>query len=262
MTFLKYNKKDIIDQVIWLRLSQLLVNDRYKKGEFKIPIHLALGHEAVAVAIDIFVGETDTLFLSHRNIHFNLIRMGSLKEALDEYSLKSHGLANGTLGSMNLCNLDRNVVYSSSILGNNLSVATGYALGNKAKSPKPGVVIVQTGDGAIEEGSFMESLLFASSHQLPLIFLVENNEWSLGTQIADRRCDIDLQKLGASFGIEHHILQSNDVFEYIEYFSSIRNAQHQMEGPIIVEVKLTTLGYWYKQDGDRTEKKFINYHYS
>ena len=146
---MKQKELNIIRKIIWLRLAQILVNDRYKKGDFVVPIHLAMGHESIAVATDSVMQEKDALFLTHRNIHYNLVRMGSLKEELDEYYLRETGLAKGHLGSMNLSNPDKNVIYASSILGNNLSVGSGFALGNKVKNLK-GVVFIVTGDGGIE----------------------------------------------------------------------------------------------------------------
>ena len=59
----------ILREIIWLRLSQIYINELYKKGDFKIPIHLALGHESIAVAVDNSMEVNDSLFLTHRNIH-------------------------------------------------------------------------------------------------------------------------------------------------------------------------------------------------
>ena len=254
-----HKNRNMISKIIWLRLAQVLVNQRYKNGDFSVPIHLAMGHETIAVAIDNIMGAQDNLFLTHRNIHYNLVKLGTLKEELDEYYLKSSGLAKGHLGSMNLSNPVKNINYSSSILGNNLPVACGFALANKAKDIN-GVVIMVTGDGAIEEGSFYESLLFLKSNSLPSIILVENNEWSLGTRIDERRANIDLSKLARSLDIEYLFLEKNDPFEYQEKLALIRSKTLQSSSPVIVEVKLTTLGYWYKKTEDQPKGKFINYH--
>jgi len=251
--------RDIIRKIIWLRLAQILINKRYKSGDFLVPIHLAMGHETIAVVIDAIMGTEDNLFLTHRNIHYNLIKMGTLKEELDEYYLKSDGLANGLLGSMNLSNPVKNINYSSSILSNNLPVGCGFALANKVKNVN-GVVIIVTGDGAIEEGSFYESLLFLKSNKLPSIILIENNEWSLGTRISERRADIDLSKLAGSLDIDYVYLEKNDPFEYREKIASIRSKALKLCSPVVVEVKLTTLGYWYKESDDHPGGKFINYH--
>jgi len=253
------DKKQIIEQIIRLRIAQILVNERYKNGDFKIPIHLAMGHESLAVAVDRSIGNDDNLVLTHRNIHYNLARMDTLKEEMDEYYLKNTGISNGHLGSMNMSNPKRNIVYSSSILGNNLPVATGLALGNKLNK-KDAVVFVVTGDGAIEEGSLWESLLFMKSNNLNTVIIVENNQWSLGTKIEERRCDIYLDKIADSLGIYYTSLQGNNPFKYIEKVSSCRAKSVENNSPVILEVHLTTLGYWYMKTEENPEGKLINYH--
>ena len=253
------NIKQISEEIIRLRLSQIQVNERYKNGEFKIPIHLALGHESLAVAVDRSMGEEDHLFLTHRNIHYNLARLGTLGAEMAEYYLKDSGIANGHLGSMNLSNPAKNIVYSSSILGNNLAVASGYALGNKANKNN-GVVFLVTGDGAMEEGSFYESLVFMKSNDLNIIIIVENNSWSLGTKIDERRCEIDLSKLTNSIGIEYFSLNGNNPIDYVQQVRSHRTKSLENNTPVLIEVQLTTLGHWNMKTEEYPAGKFINYH--
>ncbi|MFC2005199.1 thiamine pyrophosphate-dependent enzyme [Chloroflexota bacterium] len=250
---------EIAREILRIRLSQMIVNEKYKNGEFKIPIHLALGHEAIAVAVDAIMGEEDQLVLSHRNIHYNLARSKSLKPELDEYFLKKEGLAGGKLGSMNLANEDKNIVYTSSILGNNLPVAAGLALGQKVRGLN-GVVIVTLGDGAIEEGSFYESIVFLKSNELPSIIIMENNRWSLATMIEERRYNIDFQKLLESVNTEYVMLSSNDPYEYIKELITLRKQALNNKTPVFLEVGVTTLGSRYLKTEDYPEGKFINYH--
>jgi TPP-dependent pyruvate/acetoin dehydrogenase alpha subunit len=252
-------EKDIIEQLIWLRIAQLLVNERYKSGDFLIPIHLALGHESLAIAVKSSMEKDDCLFLTHRNIHYNLARVSTLRKVIDEYYLKDSGLANGNLGSMNLSNPAKNIAYSSSILGNNLPVATGYALGKKASNMNE-VVFVVTGDGAIEEGSFWESLVFSKSNALKIIFIIENNQWSLATRIEERRSKIKLESLADSLGIGYCQLNGNDPFEYIKIIRENRVKTIKNKTPMILEVQLTTLGYWHKKTTEYPKGKLINYH--
>ena len=249
----------IVQKILFLRASQIIINERYKKGEFKVPIHLGLGHEAISVSVDRVMEEGDFLALSHRNIHYNLARLGSLKGELDEYYLKPQGLAQGQLGSMNLNNPEKGIIYSSSILGNNLAVAAGLAMGKKVKGDK-GVVFVVTGDGAIEEGSFYESCLFEKSNDLPVITIIENNRWSLGTKIEERRCAIQVERITQSLGAHYHHLTSNDVFEYIQRLKELRSLALERRVPVCVEVELTTLGYWYLKTPENPSGRFINYH--
>lgn len=246
-------------EVIRIRLSQLLVNERYKKSEFAIPIHLALGHEAIAVAIAANMRKEDVLVVPHRNIHYNLSRIQTLKPLLDEYLLSPAGLAGGCLGSMNLANAKNGVVYTSSILANNMGVATGLAMAQQIRNSK-GMVCVVTGDGAMEEGSFYEALEFFSSHRLACLVVVENNEWSLATTINERRCPIDLKKLCASFGLSFQSLSGNDVYEYAEHIAGLKQSITRQKKTACVEVHLSTLGHWRMKTVDFPEGKHINYH--
>ena len=114
---------EVARNILRLRLSQMIINEKYKAGRFKIPIHLALGHETIAVAVDLVMHDNDKLVLSHRNIHYNLARIRTLKEEIEEYCLSDKGLACGRQGSMNLSNPARGISYSSSILGNNFAIS-------------------------------------------------------------------------------------------------------------------------------------------
>ena len=252
-------KQSIIKKVIWLRIAQITTNEKLKKGLFKIPVHLALGHESLAVAVDQVMKDDDCLFLTHRNIHYNLVRMGSLRKDLDEYRLLKTGVAEGRLGSMNMENPSKNIIYTSNVLGNNLPVGTGFALGNKFLQKKD-VVFIVTGDGAIEEGSFYESLLFLKSNNLSVVIIVENNQWSLATKINERRGNIELDKLADALGIEYVTLRENDPFQYINEIELCRRNALEHSAPILIEVHLTTLGYWYAETEEFPEGKFINYH--
>lgn len=250
---------EIVEQILRVRLGQMLINEKCKNEEFLIPIHLGFGHEAIAVSVDSIMEENDKLILSHRNIHYNLAREKSLKPEIDEYYLKEEGLSKGQLGSMNLANEKKGIIYTSSILGNNLPVATGVALGKKVKN-EDGVVIVETGDGALEEGAFYESLVFLKSNFLPALIIIENNGWSLATRIKERRCDIDIKKLTESINIKYELLDSNDTYEYIKKLKNLREYTLLNKTPVCIEVRLTTLGSWYLKTDEYPNGKFINYH--
>ncbi len=251
------NKK-IIHDVLWLRLAQMYVNEEYKAGKFKIPIHLAFGHEAIAVAINHFMQDDDKLILTHRNIAYNLARLVCLKPILDEYFLKSVGLGGGKLGSMNLTNPKKGIIYSSSILGNDFSVATGVAMAQKIL-PQNGITIVLGGDGSIEEGTFHECLLMLKSLNLGAFVIIENNEWSMSTRIDQRRCPINLEKLSSAYDIKYVKLEGNDPIQYLEQLKELRKIA--LDGmPVCIEVMVTTLGDWIMKTPEIPNGKFVNYH--
>ena len=95
-----------------------------------------------------------------------------------------------------------------------MPVAVGYSLGNKNRGSES-VVFVVTGDGAIEEGTFYESLVFARTNELSTVFLVENNEWSLGTRIEERRSDINLEHMAKAVDAQYLSLKGNHVSHYL-----------------------------------------------
>jgi TPP-dependent pyruvate/acetoin dehydrogenase alpha subunit len=182
-----------------LRYWQHLLNEMLKQRRFQIPIHMAFGHEAAAVALSGVAQPDDGICVTHRNVAYNLARQQELQPVLDCYELagdptKVH------MGSMNLALAGNGILYASSILGNNLAVAAGIAM-NRRLTYRPGVVFAITGDGAIEEGVFWEVLLLARSHRLPLVVVVEDNDYSLASTIAERRCAVNLRLICEGLGV-------------------------------------------------------------
>lgn len=250
----------LVHELLMIRFSQILINEECKAGKFKIPVHLSLGHEAIAVAVSNTLNVQDKLLLSHRNMAYNLARLGTLKPIVEEYFLRASGIANGRLGSMNLSNKANNIIYTSSILGNNFSVAAGIAMAEKLSNSKA-VTFVLGGDGSMEEGSFYESLVMVKSLGLSVLVTIENNEWSLGTHISERRTQIDLEGLSASLGINYLKLEGNDVENYIQILKGARQKSIQDSQPLCIEVILKTLGDRHiAPTTDYPDGKYINYH--
>jgi len=249
----------IAREVLRLRFSQIFVNQNNKLKQFKVPVHLALGHEAIAVAVAAVMKEKDWLLLTHRKIHYNLARSPFLRKKMDEYMGKDCGEAGGQLGCMNLYNEEAGVLYTSSILGNQMAVAAGVSLGNRVKQ-NDGVVGVVIGDGGIEEGIFYESLLMMKTFRCSALVIVENNGWSLGTEIHERRCGIKLDLWASSIQVPYYHLEGNDAYQYIESLREAYAKASSEQTPVIVEVALRTLGDWHMKTDEHPNGKYINYH--
>ncbi|MFH1088343.1 MAG: thiamine pyrophosphate-dependent enzyme [Patescibacteria group bacterium] len=238
----------------------MAINEGIKDKQFKVPIHLAMGHESIAVAVNNIMSKNDKLILSHRNIAYNLARSHALKAVWDEYALKSNGLNQGKSGSMNLANPKEGIIYTSSILGNNFPVATGVAMAEQMRSDK-NLTVVLGGDGSMEEGSFYESLVMAKTLGLSILFIIENNNWSLATRIKERRCQIDLAALAGAVGIKYVKLTGNDPYKYMVNLKKLRSYTLSKKSPVCIEVDITTLGDWRGAKTPQYPKgKFINYH--
>jgi len=223
-----------------LRLIQLELNEKLKDRKYKVPIHLGLGTEAAVVAIASIISNGDNLLLTHRNSAFNLELAEDPASVFLEYEGSEFGLANGRLGSMNLINLRKGIVYSSSILANNISVACGFSYGQKIKKLE-NLTVVLTGDGAIEEGAFYEGLIFAKSHNLRLLIVVDNNDYSMASRISERRCSIDLSAICESVDVEYLFLAGNDVDSYAKQLASVKTRQQASADPCVVEVSTSLL---------------------
>jgi TPP-dependent pyruvate/acetoin dehydrogenase alpha subunit len=243
-------------ELLRLRTAQIGINDAIAEKKFKVPVHLALGHEAIAVSVAEGMNPEDVILLNHRNIHFQLALGASYEQLFAEYALQPEGLANGQLGSMNLVAPENRNVYTSNILGNNLAVALGVAQAAKLDSPNR-VTWVVTGDGAMEEGVFYETMLCASSWALPLVVIIENNQWSLGTQISERRIHIDVSKLCQSMEIEYVALAGNEIGEYVLGMKGAREMA-SLGRPVVVEIDVETLGGFFVEEANGA--RYINYH--
>lgn len=246
-------------EVLRLRLSMMLVNDLNRGGAFKVPVHLAMGHEAIACAVAAAMGRDDRLLLSHRNIHYNMALSRGLKGQIAEYRLQDDGAHAGQLGCMNFDNPEAGVVYTSSILGNNMAVAPGVALAQKVKNTGA-LTWVVTGDGAMEEGAFYESLLAMKSTGTAAIVIVENNGWSLGSSIEERRCPIDAAALTGALAVPYRTLGGNDVTAYAKSLHGFRAEALAASTPLVLEVTLHSLGDWRQKTDEFPDGKYINYH--
>jgi|MDSZ01.1.fsa_nt_gb TPP-dependent pyruvate/acetoin dehydrogenase alpha subunit len=234
---------EIRKNIIKSRELQLEIAAKMSKNLIATPVHLGLGHELIsAIVYQNFDKKKDKLVLTHRNIHYTSLFCKNFKYKYLDLQKKMISKKK-TKGSMNFSDKKSGIIYTSSILGNNLSVATGIAMALKNKSS---VCICVTGDGAIEEGSFYESLLFSKYLKLPLIFLVENNNWSMATSIPERRTNINLRELSNSLKIEYKHFDSSSLKKNNLTFRNVVKKTRKINSPIICEMEVFTLGFPHK----------------
>lgn len=242
----------IFQLAIKSRKFQIEINNGIKNGKFSIPIHLAFGHEFVASLVKAnFIQNRDSLLLTHRNIHFTSIFSKTAKEKYKDFE-KNFYKKKPNFGSMNYLDNNSDIKYTSSILGNNFSVACGISETVKNSNS---LVVCVTGDGAIEEGTFYESLTLAKYLKLKIIFVVENNNWSMATTINQRRCKIDLKKLASSIGVDYYHFPRKKIKNNIKKYSAVVKKIRIKPNPTICEFDVKTLGSFKKN------KKIINYHH-
>jgi pyruvate dehydrogenase E1 component alpha subunit len=248
----------LAEKILESRRAQLEINRNILNNQFPVPVHLALGHETIATALSFAKDIDDFVLLNHRNIHYHLAFGAQTQELIDEYKLLPTGLAGGKNASMNLHSRKANNIYTSNVLGNNLGVSLGVALHNQVRA-KDSATWVVTGDGAIEEGIFYETLLAATSWNLSLVIIVEDNEWSLATKINERRVDFNLMKLCSAFSIKYVFLERNNPRVYFDALKAARSDAITKKAPVVVHVKISTLGSRIVEDSIKGTRE-INYH--
>jgi TPP-dependent pyruvate/acetoin dehydrogenase alpha subunit len=222
--------------VLELRGQQHIINELMKLKKLKINPHMAFGHEANAVAIQKTFNKKDNLILTHRNIAFNLaFEKNSLKKFIDEFNLKNTGINKGKNGSMNIINPHKGILYTSSILGNNFSIALGISIKNKIIDKNNNFTLVVTGDGALEEGSFTETLIISRKFSSRLIILIENNNFAMASTILQRRNEIKLKKVAEAYDLNYLKLSNRDVNKYISEINKFKKKILINNKPGIIE---------------------------
>lgn len=165
--------------------QQIIVE--YPKQKIRCPVHLSLGQEGIASGISVALKKKDMVMSNHRSHAHYLSKGCSIKKFVYEIYGKKNGASGGKGGSMHLIDLSKNFFGSTPIVGSTLPIATGLAFSNKIKKKNDRIVVIYFGDGAFETGNFHECLNFASLHDLKILFVCENNFFSVYSDLNVRQ---------------------------------------------------------------------------
>jgi TPP-dependent pyruvate/acetoin dehydrogenase alpha subunit len=223
---------------MWLiRLVEEEIVERYhpKLGEqqMRCPVHLSIGQEACAVGICSFLEPQDKIFSTHRCHAHYLAKGGNLSKMVHEIYGKKNGCIQGRGGSMHLMDPDVGMVMSVPIVSSGIPLAVGHALAFKIDKSKQ-ISVSFFGDASMEEGVFHESLNFASLNSLPILFVCENNYYSVYTPLRDRQPSRCLSKLGEAHGIETLTVDGNNLFAVAKVARECINSMKQKSKPILL----------------------------
>lgn len=168
----------------YLRAFEQLLRGRM--GEFLCPVHLCFGQEEVPEILHEKLRPEDWLFSTHRSHGHYLAKGGSAERLLAEIEGREDGINGGYSGSQSFC--DPSIrFHSTAIVGGLIAAATGTALALKLQRSNA-LAVCCIGDGATEQGVFWEALNFASLQKLPVVFVCENNGYSVHAPISERQC--------------------------------------------------------------------------
>lgn len=239
------NYYNIYKQLHFIRTFELKVAEVYPSDNIKSPIHLSLGQEFVSVAVCQHLSKDDFVAATYRGHAAYLAKGGCPNELIAEMYGKSTGCSKGRGGSMHLISPSANVIGTSAIVGSGIPTATGYALAQKMKATG-NVVVCFMGDGATEEGCFYESMNFAGLKKLPILYVVENNQFAIHEPISKRWADPVLENRAKGFGVSYERHSTGDILTLLEKAETLIEKVRGNEKPVILEVDCYR---WYQHVG-------------
>ena len=220
--------------MLTIRKVELKIAGEYKNDEMKTPIHLSIGQEAVSAGVCANLNRDDYVFGTHRSHAQYIAKGGDVKKMIAELYLRKTGCSSGRGGSMHLMAPEVGILGSTAIVGGNLPLGTGTALASKISNDGK-VTAVFFGDGAVDEGTFHESLNFAALKQLPVIYVCENNAYAINSHQSARHTKDNIYRWAESYGIPGYQLDGNDVIKVSDYASAAIERARKGEGPTLLE---------------------------
>lgn len=192
-----------------IRLVEEALADEYPKQEMKCPVHLYIGQEAVAAGVSECLEPNDWVISTHRSHGHYLAKMGALRPFFAELYGREGGSSRGKGGSMHLLDIEQGYLGSSAIVGGNIPMVAGLALAFQYRGEKR-VATAYFGDGAAEEGVLYETMNFAALKKLPVLFVCENNHFSVLTRLEQRQPLNNIFERARAFGVPAERVDGND----------------------------------------------------
>ena len=213
--------------------QQYLIKMYHPEDKMRCPIHFCLGQEALASCLNFFLKKNDFLLSHHRSHGYYLSKKCPIEKMISEFYGKANGSNAGLAGSQEL-SYSPNNFFSGTILSGMFSIALGTAFAQKNYNRK-NISVTVIGDGGMEEGIVYETLNLASLKSLPILFICENNRYSVHTNISDRTLTNNFKKKVESFQIKYVKISEykpENIYEKVEAAVSYVRRKNK---PIFIE---------------------------
>jgi len=229
--------KQLYYQMLRIRMIEEKIAELYPEQEMRCPVHLCIGQEAVAVGVCANLSRDDYVLSTHRSHGHYLAKGGDLEAMMAELYGKVTGCSKGKGGSMHLVDLSVGFLGATPIVGSTISNAVGAALGSVMRDDHR-VTVTFFGDAAPEEGVFHESINFAALKKLPVVFVCENNLYSVHSPLSARQPENrEIFQLAKGHGVESCRGDGNDVIEVYQLAEQAVCRARQGGGPTFLEFK-------------------------
>ena len=234
----KLNKEDsfkIYKEMLLIRRFEEKAGQLYGMGLIAGFCHLYIGQEAIAAGIKYNMNKNDKVITTYRD-HGHMISLGSdPRKIMAELLGRKDGCSKGKGGSMHLFDLEKHFYGGHGIVGASVPIGAGLAFADQYKS-NDNVTFCYFGDGAAHQGQVYESFNMAKLWNLPVLFIIENNHYAMGTSL-NRASSIDeLHKRGEGFNIPGVKINGMNVLEVIKEGKKAIDYVRSGKGPILVEM--------------------------
>ncbi len=226
--------RGFLHRMLTIRAVEERLGELVESGDVVCPVHLAIGQEAIPVAVSHHLTPADRVFGAHRSHGHYLALGGDIYQLFAEVLGRADGCSRGMGGSMHLFAPEVGFMGSVPIVAATVPVAVGAALA--AKMDKGDAVAVSYfGDGAAEEGVVHESLNLASQMNLPVLFVCENNLYASHMDISQRQPSDSTARFAQANGIPHAVIDGNDVAGTARVAGEMITAARNGGGPSYLE---------------------------
>ncbi|MDA0938933.1 MAG: pyruvate dehydrogenase (acetyl-transferring) E1 component subunit alpha [Proteobacteria bacterium] len=227
----------ILELMMLMRRLEERAGQLYGMGLIGGFCHLYTGQEAVAAGIQNNLIEGDTVITSYRDHAFMIASGADPKVVFAELMGRETGCSFGKGGSMHMFNKEGGFYGGHGIVGAQVPIGTGLGFAMKYKEQNNMSVTI-FGDGAANQGQIYESFNMAKLWNLPVLYIIENNEYAMGTSVARASGDVALHKRGESFGIPGSKVNGMDFFAVNDAIENAANLiRNKKKGPMLLELK-------------------------
>lgn len=228
--------QDWYRQMVFIRRFEEKCNFAYRQGKIGGYMHTYIGMEATAIGWHAALRpKWDYVITAYRD-HPQPLLMGSDPVAvMSEIMGRSGGLSRGKGGSMHIYDIERGFFGGWGIVGGHNPLGAGLAFAAKYRG-EDRVTLCYLGDGAANAGVFFETLNMAGLWDLPVIFIIENNEFAMGTRLEHHAADTELWKRGLPFAIKSERVDGMDVLQVAEDAKRIVDWVRENQKPYLVEI--------------------------
>jgi pyruvate dehydrogenase E1 component alpha subunit len=224
----------LLHTMILIRRFEEKAAEMYARGRIKGFLHLYIGQEAVGVGVISKLLQQDYIFTHYREHGHAIARGVDPNRVMAELFGKSTGSSHGLGGSMHIFDVARRFMGGYAIVGGHMPLACGTALAAKRRGENA-VVLCIIGDGSVNEGAFHESLNLAAIWKLPVLFLLENNFYGMGTQVSRVCAFPEIYKHAEAYGIRAEKADGMNVIEMQQRTEQALQLVRSGEGPFFLE---------------------------